>query len=131
MAEIVKMPKLSDTMSEGVVAKWHKKVGDKVKSGDLLAEIETDKATMDFESFQDGELLYIGVQEGQNAAVESILAILGKSGEDITALIAGGGASKPAEKAEEKAADKSEAKPATPSIQATKQEAAPAPKECL
>jgi pyruvate dehydrogenase E2 component (dihydrolipoamide acetyltransferase) len=129
MAEIVKMPKLSDTMSEGVVAKWHKKVGDKVKSGDLLAEIETDKATMDFESFQDGELLYIGVQEGQNAAVESILAILGKSGEDITALIAGGGASKPAEKAEEKAADKSEAKPATPSIQATKQEAAPAPKE--
>lgn len=129
MAEIVKMPKLSDTMSEGVVAKWHKKVGDKVKSGDLLAEIETDKATMDFESFQDGELLYIGVQEGQNAAVESILAILGKSGEDITALIAGGGASKPAEKAEEKAADKSEAKPATPAIQATKQEAVPAPKE--
>lgn len=129
MAEIVKMPKLSDTMSEGVVAKWHKKVGDKVKSGDLLAEIETDKATMDFESFQDGELLYIGVQEGQNAAVESILAILGKSGEDITALIAGGGASKPAEKAEEKATEKSEAKPATPAIQATKQEAVPAPKE--
>ena len=76
MAEIVKMPKLSDTMTEGVVSKWHKKVGDKVKSGDLLAEIETDKATMDFESFQDGVLLYIGVEEGNGAPVDSILAIL-------------------------------------------------------
>lgn len=92
MAEIVKMPKLSDTMTEGVVAKWHKKVGDKIKSGDLLAEIETDKATMDFESFQDGELLYIGVQEGQGAAVDSILAILGKAGEDISALLSSGSA---------------------------------------
>jgi pyruvate dehydrogenase E2 component (dihydrolipoamide acetyltransferase) len=89
MAEIVRMPKLSDTMTEGVVSKWHKKVGDKVKSGDLLAEIETDKATMDFESFQDGFLLYIGVEEGKNAPVDSILAILGKEGEDFAALLAG------------------------------------------
>lgn len=87
MAEIVKMPKLSDTMTEGVVSKWHKKVGDKVKSGDLLAEIETDKATMDFESFQDGYLLYIGVEEGKGAAVDSILAILGKEGEDYQSLL--------------------------------------------
>ena len=89
MAEIVKMPKLSDTMTEGVVSKWHKKVGDKVKSGDLLAEIETDKATMDFESFQDGFLLYIGVEEGKGAPVDSVLAILGKEGEDYKALLAG------------------------------------------
>jgi pyruvate dehydrogenase E2 component (dihydrolipoamide acetyltransferase) len=87
MAEIVKMPKLSDTMEEGVVSKWHKKVGDKVKSGDLLAEIETDKATMDFESFQDGVLLYIGVEEGKGAPVDSILAILGKEGEEYKSLL--------------------------------------------
>jgi pyruvate dehydrogenase E2 component (dihydrolipoamide acetyltransferase) len=89
MAEIVRMPKLSDTMTDGVVAKWHKKVGDKVKSGELLADIETDKATMEFESFQNGVLLHIGVQEGKAAPVESILAILGKEGEDISALLAG------------------------------------------
>ena len=89
MAEIVRMPKLSDTMSEGVVAKWHKKVGDKVASGELLADIETDKATMEFESFQTGVLLYIGVEQGKNAPVDSILAILGKEGEDVKALIEG------------------------------------------
>ena len=89
MAEIVRMPKLSDTMTEGVVAKWHKKIGDKVKSGDLLADIETDKATMEFESFQDGILLHIGVQEGKAAAVDGILAILGKEGEDISSLLNG------------------------------------------
>jgi len=88
MAEIVRMPKLSDTMTEGVVAKWHKKVGDKVKSGDLLADIETDKATMEFESFQEGVLLYIGTQQGKAAPVDSILAILGKEGEDVSSLIA-------------------------------------------
>jgi pyruvate dehydrogenase E2 component (dihydrolipoamide acetyltransferase) len=87
MAEIVRMPKLSDTMSEGVVAKWHKKVGDKVASGELLADIETDKATMEFESFQTGVLLYIGVEQGKTAPVDSILAILGKDGEDVKALI--------------------------------------------
>lgn len=88
MAEIVRMPKLSDTMTEGVVARWHKKVGDPVKSGDLLAEIETDKATMEFESFQEGVLLYRGVEEGQAAPVDSILAILGQEGEDISTLLA-------------------------------------------
>nr|MBA3971530.1 pyruvate dehydrogenase [Bacteroidota bacterium] len=88
MAEIVRMPKLSDTMTDGVVAKWHKKVGDKVKSGEVLADIETDKATMEFESFQNGVLLHVGVQEGKGAPVDSILAILGKEGEDIAALLA-------------------------------------------
>jgi pyruvate dehydrogenase E2 component (dihydrolipoamide acetyltransferase) len=89
MAEIVRMPKLSDTMTDGVVAKWHKKVGDKVKSGELLADIETDKATMEFESFQNGVLLHVGVEEGKGAPVDSILAILGKEGEDISGLLAG------------------------------------------
>ncbi len=87
MAEVVKMPKLSDTMTEGVVAEWHKKVGDSVESGDLLAEIETDKATMEFESFQDGVLLHIGVEKGNAAPVDSILAILGEKGEDVTAIL--------------------------------------------
>ncbi|MBI3518140.1 MAG: 2-oxo acid dehydrogenase subunit E2 [Bacteroidetes bacterium] len=96
MAEIVRMPKLSDTMTEGVVAKWHKKVGDKIKSGDLLADIETDKATMEFESFQDGVLLHIGIPEKQAVPVDSVIAILGKEGEDISALIAGGGQQKAA-----------------------------------
>ncbi|MDI1355913.1 MAG: pyruvate dehydrogenase complex dihydrolipoamide acetyltransferase [bacterium] len=89
MAEIVRMPKLSDTMTDGVIAKWHKKVGDKVKSGDLLADIETDKATMEFESFQDGVLLHIGVQEKGTVPVDSVIAILGKEGEDISALLNG------------------------------------------
>lgn len=87
MAEVVKMPKLSDTMTEGVVAEWHKKVGDFVESGELLAEIETDKATMEFESFQDGHLLHIGVDKGDTAPVDSILAILGEEGEDISELL--------------------------------------------
>ena len=88
MAEVVKMPKLSDTMTEGVVAEWHKKVGDQVESGDLLAEIETDKATMEFESFQDGVLLHIGVEKGKTAPVDSILAILGEKGEDVSEILA-------------------------------------------
>jgi len=87
MAEIVRMPKLSDTMTEGVVAEWHKKVGDPVESGEVLAEIETDKATMEFESFQDGVLLHIGVDKGATAAVDSILAILGEAGEDVSSLL--------------------------------------------
>jgi pyruvate dehydrogenase E2 component (dihydrolipoamide acetyltransferase) len=94
MAEVVRMPKLSDTMTEGTVAKWHKKVGDKVKSGELLAEIETDKATMDFESFQDGVLLHIGIPEKQAVPVDAIIAILGKEGEDISALLNGTGDTK-------------------------------------
>ncbi len=88
MAEIVQMPKLSDTMTEGVVAEWHKKVGDQVESGELLAEIETDKATMEFESFQDGVLLYIGVDKGAAAPVDSVLCILGEKGEDYKKLLA-------------------------------------------
>jgi pyruvate dehydrogenase E2 component (dihydrolipoamide acetyltransferase) len=87
MAEVVRMPKMSDTMTEGVLAKWHKKVGDKVKSGDLVAEVETDKATMDFESFQEGTILYIGVEEGKAVPVDAIIAILGKEGEDFKSLL--------------------------------------------
>jgi pyruvate dehydrogenase E2 component (dihydrolipoamide acetyltransferase) len=92
MAEIVRMPKLSDTMTDGTVAAWHKKVGDKVKSGELLAEIETDKATMEFESYVDGILLYIGVEKGQTVAVDALLAVFGKEGEDVSAIVAAEGA---------------------------------------
>lgn len=87
MAEIVRMPKLSDTMTEGTVSKWLKKVGDKVKSGDILAEIDSDKATMEFESFYDGELLHIGVGDKQGAPVDAILAVIGKPGEDISKIL--------------------------------------------
>ena len=87
MAEIINMPRLSDTMEEGTVAKWFKKVGDSIKEGDILAEIETDKATMEFESFYEGNLLHIGVVEGQTAPVDSLLAIIGNIGEDITSHI--------------------------------------------
>lgn len=89
MAEVITMPRLSDTMTEGKVAKWHKKVGDTVKEGDILAEIETDKAVQDFESELNGTLLYVGVEEGNAAAVDSILAIIGNEGEDISALKGG------------------------------------------
>lgn len=89
MAEVIYMPKLSDTMTEGVVAEWHKKVGDKVSNGELLAEIETDKATMEFESFYDGVLLHIGVEKTKAAPVNAILAIVGEAGEDISSLLAG------------------------------------------
>lgn len=125
MAEVVKMPKMSDTMTEGVVAKWHKKVGDKVKSGDVLAEIETDKATMDFESYQDGVLLYIGIEEGKAAPVDAVIAVLGKEGEDYKAALDGAAAPAAAPAAEEKpsaapAADKAPAaKVDTSSIPAT------------
>ena len=90
--EIITMPRLSDTMEEGTVAKWLKSVGDKVEEGDMLAEIETDKATMEFESFNEGTLLYIGVQEGDAAPVDTLLAIIGDDGEDISSLIGGGDA---------------------------------------
>ena len=92
MAEVVYMPKLSDTMTEGVVAAWTKNVGDAVKSGEVLAEIETDKATMEFESFYDGVLLHIGVETGKAAPVNSVLAIIGEAGEDISSLLATAGA---------------------------------------
>jgi pyruvate dehydrogenase E2 component (dihydrolipoamide acetyltransferase) len=91
MAEIVRMPKMSDTMTEGVIAKWHKKVGDTVKSGELMAEIETDKATMDYESFNAGTILFLGAEEGQAVQVNDVLAIVGNSGEDYKALLASAG----------------------------------------
>ena len=91
MAIVVNMPRLSDTMEEGTVASWLKKVGDKVEEGDILAEIETDKATMEFESFNEGYLLHIGVDEGQTAAVDTLLAIIGDQGEDVSDLLSGDG----------------------------------------
>ncbi len=87
MATVITMPRLSDTMTEGTVATWLKKVGDKISEGDILAEIETDKATMEFESFNSGILLHIGIPEGETAAIDSLLAIIGKEGEDISSLI--------------------------------------------
>jgi pyruvate dehydrogenase E2 component (dihydrolipoamide acetyltransferase) len=95
MAELVNMPRLSDTMEEGTVAKWFIEVGDFVKEGDILAEIETDKATMEFESFQEGVLLHIGIQEGGTAPVDSLLAIIGEKGEDISAILGGSSAEVP------------------------------------
>ena len=87
MAEVINMPRLSDTMEEGTLAKWFKKVGDTVKEGEILAEIETDKATMEFESFYDGVLLHIGIDEGSTAPVDSIIAIIGSKGEDISEIV--------------------------------------------
>ncbi|MDB4715801.1 pyruvate dehydrogenase complex dihydrolipoamide acetyltransferase [Flavobacteriaceae bacterium] len=93
MAEIINMPRLSDTMEEGTVATWFKKVGDTINEGDILAEIETDKATMEFEAFYAGELLHIGIQEGGTAPVDTLLAIIGEKGEDISAHLNGGAVS--------------------------------------
>ncbi|MBS1764690.1 MAG: pyruvate dehydrogenase complex dihydrolipoamide acetyltransferase [Bacteroidetes bacterium] len=127
MAEIVRMPKMSDTMTEGVVAKWHKKVGDTIKSGDLVAEIETDKATMEFESYQSGTLLYIGVPEGKAGAINSVLAILGAPGEDYKPLLA---EEEKTSKEEKPAAAKKEDTPApkTESKPTPKAETKPEPK---
>ncbi|MDO7137915.1 pyruvate dehydrogenase complex dihydrolipoamide acetyltransferase [Algibacter lectus] len=115
MAIVVNMPRLSDTMEEGTVAAWLKKVGDKIEEGDILAEIETDKATMEFESFNEGTLLHIGVQEGETTKVDELLAIIGDEGEDISALLSGGDAS--AEATEEKTEE------AAPVVEETKDEA--------
>jgi pyruvate dehydrogenase E2 component (dihydrolipoamide acetyltransferase) len=115
MAEIVRMPKLSDTMLEGVVAEWHVKVGDQVAEGDLLADIETDKATMEFESFYDGVLLHIGIEKGGAAPVNDILAIIGEKGENVDAILAeagdGAAVEAPAAKEEPKADTPKEEKP--------------------
>jgi len=92
MAEVILMPRLSDTMTEGVIAAWHKKIGDPVKKGDLLAEVETDKATMDLESYKDGTLLYTGTDKGGKVQVNELLAIIGAPGEDISSLVKGGAA---------------------------------------
>lgn len=112
MAEVVKMPKMSDTMTEGVIAKWHKKVGDKVNSGDLIAEVETDKATMDFESYQDGTLLYIGPKEGEAVPVDAVIAVLGEQGEDFQALL-NGESEAAEEKTQETAAPVADSAPAS------------------
>lgn len=144
MAEVVKMPRMSDTMTEGVIVSWTKKVGDKVKTGDVLAEIETDKAVMDFESYLDGTLLYIGAEKGQAVAVDQVIAVIGKDGEDYKAVLAGAGSTpaatpapapeaKPAEAAPQKvaAATPVEVKPAKekngtqPTITSTPPVAAP------
>ena len=101
MAEVINMPRLSDTMEEGTVAKWLKNVGDKVEEGDILAEIETDKATMEFESFYEGTLLHIGIAEGDGAPVDSLLAIIGEEGEDISSLLNGSADTSGEEEAEE------------------------------
>lgn len=122
MAEVVYMPKLSDTMTEGVVAAWTKKVGDAVKSGEVLAEIETDKATMEFESFFDGVLLHIGVETGQTAPVNSVLAIIGEAGEDISGVLANAAAGAPGATPEPTPAPASAPSPAP-----VAQTAAPAP----
>jgi pyruvate dehydrogenase E2 component (dihydrolipoamide acetyltransferase) len=111
MAEVILMPRLSDTMTEGVIAAWHKKVGDSVKKGELLAEVETDKATMDLESYKDGTLLYTGTDKGGKIQVNDLLAIIGAPGEDISSLVKGGGAP---------------AKAAAPAANPTKAAAAPA-----
>lgn len=99
MAEIIRMPRMSDTMEEGIIAAWHKKVGDSVKSGELLAEIETDKATMDFESPKGGVLLHIGAEKGKAVLIDGILAIIGEKGEDISALLKAEPAKQPQKKA--------------------------------
>jgi len=118
MAIKITMPRLSDTMTEGTVATWLKKVGDKISEGDILAEIETDKATMEFESFNAGTLLHIGIQAGESAPVDSLLAIIGNEGEDISALLNGG-----------EAAPKEEAKTEAPKTEDKKEETTSAPAE--
>jgi pyruvate dehydrogenase E2 component (dihydrolipoamide acetyltransferase) len=122
MAEVILMPRLSDTMTEGVIAAWHKKVGDPVKKGDLLAEVETDKATMELESYKDGTLLHIGTDTGGKLQVNDLLAIIGNKGEDITSLLKSGGAA-----AGEPKTEKEESKPAKEEGKPAKEENKPAP----
>tara|TARA_R110000851_G_scaffold207537_2_gene359816 strand:+ start:227269 stop:228948 length:1680 start_codon:yes stop_codon:yes gene_type:complete len=131
MAEVINMPRLSDTMEEGTVATWLKKVGDAVKEGDILAEIETDKATMEFESFYEGTLLHIGIKEGETAKVDSLLAIIGEKDEDISDLIDGKSSDKKAtketsDKKAESKKDKEESKDATEKASEEKSESASA-----
>lgn len=122
MAEVIKMPKMSDTMTEGVIAAWHKKVGDSVKAGDVLADVETDKATMELESYETGTLLFIGVKEKDSVPVDAVIAVIGKAGENIDGLLSGasGGSTVAAAPKEEGAQAKQE-------TTSTKEEAAPAP----
>jgi pyruvate dehydrogenase E2 component (dihydrolipoamide acetyltransferase) len=111
MAEAIRMPRMSDTMTEGVIVEWHKKVGDKIKPGDLLAEVETDKATMELESYNEGTLLYIGVEKGKSVAVDGILAVVGKEGEDYKPVLDEGAKNEPAQSSSNnKSAEKNAAK---------------------
>ena len=119
MAEVIRMPLLSDTMTEGVIAEWLKKVGDTVKSGDILAEVETDKATMELENYADGTLLYVAAEKGQAIAVNGVLAVVGQPGEDYQALLNGGAAPK-AEAAPEVKEEKAPEAPAAPAPAAAK-----------
>ena len=126
MAEVILMPRLSDTMTEGVIAAWHKKVGDAVKKGDLLAEIETDKATMELESYQEGTLLHLGAENGGKLQVNDLLAIIGKQGEDVSGLVkqhsggvGNGAAEAPKEEKPKEEAPKAETKPAVEAAPAT------------
>ena len=119
MAEVILMPRLSDTMTEGVIAAWHKKVGDKVKKGDLLAEVETDKATMELESYKDGTLLHIGIEKGGKLQVNDLLAIIGNPGEDVSSLIGGGGQKAAASAAPAKTAAPEPAKAEQPAAKST------------
>jgi pyruvate dehydrogenase E2 component (dihydrolipoamide acetyltransferase) len=108
MAEVIRMPKMSDTMTEGVIVAWHKKVGDDVKSGDILAEVETDKATMELENYVKGTLLHIGIEAGQSVPVDAVIAVVGQKGEDISSLLGG---DKPASDAPAKEEKEPEEKP--------------------
>src|SRR5690606_25241632 len=129
MAEVINMPRLSDTMEEGTVAKWLKKVGDKIEEGDILAEIETDKATMEFESFHQGTLLHIGIQEGEAASVEPLLAIIGDEGEDISSLL---GDTPPAkEEAKEESKEPSESKETKPAAAPSQTASVPEGVQCI
>ena len=124
MAEVIRMPKMSDTMEEGVIASWIKKEGDEVESGDVLAEVETDKATMELESYQDGVLLHIGVKEKEAVPVDGVIAIIGEKGEDISSLLkdlesGSNGAAKSEEPKEEAAAEDSGEAVDTSDINAT------------
>jgi pyruvate dehydrogenase E2 component (dihydrolipoamide acetyltransferase) len=107
MAEVIRMPKMSDTMEEGVIANWNVKVGDKVSSGDILAEVETDKATMDMESYEDGTILYIGVAKGEAVPINAIMAVIGKPGEDFQGLLEGNSVEKEVEEVVEPSAESS------------------------
>ncbi len=127
MAEVIKMPRMSDTMTEGVIVEWHKKVGDKVKPGDLLAEVETDKATMELESYNEGTILYIGVEKGKSVKVEEVIAVIGKEGEDYKAALGAASGEAPKKEAEQKEelkpAEKASASNGAPKAEAPQKQA--------
>src|ERR1700750_1587484 len=121
MAEAILMPRLSDTMTEGVIAAWHKKVGDSVKKGELLAEIETDKATMELESYKDGTLLHIGTDKGGKLQVNDLLAVIGRPGEDISGIVKGKSSGEKAQATSKGQGSGEKAQPAKKSELSTKQ----------